>query len=573
MFIKSLVIESKEGLIREMKFHQGLNLIVDETPIGNTATGNNVGKTTILRLIDICLGKEPRSIYTSTEDRRTVNEQIRKFLTEEEVFVTLTLVSDWTDTAKTVSIRRNFLSRSKAILEIDGKKFSNDEEFKEALQYTIMGEVTEKPSFRQLVAHNIRYTNVAVSNTLRWLEGYNSDVVYETLHLYMLGLNYVDVDLRQQLLLQLKAEECFWKKLVKEKSRNALASELGIVKNEVEELEYQKKQIHLNPDFSKDMEELSKLKYKITSLSSLLGSLKLRHSIMLDAKNEILSKKSDIDVEALKLLYSQAHKFIPNLHHTFEDLLEHHNGMLVKKADFIASELPAIENKIETLGKEIKELQYSESTLSNKMLLTTAYVDYEELISELTQKYERLGALKQQVEQIENVEGKIFKLRDKIAEIDSSLFSDEFKEKVQAKLDKLNLYLAKISQYLYDEQYGMVFETQNRNRNEIYKFKIERFDADTINFSSGKKQGEIVCFDMAYILFADKEHIPCLHFGLYDKKELLHSNQLLRTARFVESNQNLQFVASILSDKLPEELKNDRYVVVKLSQQNKLFRF
>ena len=78
---------------------------------------------------------------------------------------------------------------------------------------------------------------------------------------------------------------------------------------------------------------------------------------------------------------------------------------------------------------------------------------------------------------------------------------------------------------------------------------------------------------MAYILFADKEHIPCLHFGLYDKKELLHSNQLLRTARFVESNQNLQFVASILSDKLPEELKNDRYVVVKLSQQNKLFRF
>ena len=47
MFIKSLIIESKEGLIRRLDFHQGLNLIVDETPDSNTETGNNVVKTSI----------------------------------------------------------------------------------------------------------------------------------------------------------------------------------------------------------------------------------------------------------------------------------------------------------------------------------------------------------------------------------------------------------------------------------------------------------------------------------------------------------------------------------------------
>ena len=96
MFIKSLIIESNEGLIRNLSFHPGLNLIVDETPTHRVETGNNVGKTTVLRIIDICLGKTPRSIYVSPEDNKTVNEQVKTFLTEKQVMVTLTLVSDWT---------------------------------------------------------------------------------------------------------------------------------------------------------------------------------------------------------------------------------------------------------------------------------------------------------------------------------------------------------------------------------------------------------------------------------------------------------------------------------------------
>ena len=34
----------------------------------------------------------------------------------------------------------------------------------------------------------------------------------------------------------------------------------------------------------------------------------------------------------------------------------------------------------------------------------------------------------------------------------------------------------------------------------------------------------------------------------------------------------IQFVASILKDKLPQELNKDAYIVVKLSQNDKLFR-
>jgi hypothetical protein len=59
---------------------------------------------------------------------------------------------------------------------------------------------------------------------------------------------------------------------------------------------------------------------------------------------------------------------------------------------------------------------------------------------------------------------------------------------------------------------------------------------------------------------ADEEGIPCLHFLLNDKRELVHDNQLVKIAEFV--------VASILKDKLPDELNNEEYFAIKLLQHD-----
>jgi hypothetical protein len=62
-----------------------------------------------------------------------------------------------------------------------------------------------------------------------------------------------------------------------------------------------------------------------------------------------------------------------------------------------------------------------------------------------------------------------------------------------------------------------------------------------------------------------------MHFLLNDKKELMHDNQLVKIAQLVNKN-SIQFVASILSDKLPKELNKEEYFIVKLSEDDKLFR-
>ena len=93
-------------------------------------------------------------------------------------------------------------------------------------------------------------------------------------------------------------------------------------------------------------------------------------------------------------------------------------------------------------------------------------------------------------------------------------------------------------------------------------------------FSSSKNlviNSEISSFDIAYTLFADEENMPCLHFLLNDKKELMHGNQLVKIADVV-NGAGIQFVASILQDKLPEELNHSEYFIVELSEDSKLFK-
>ena len=75
MFLKSLKIEKDGKEIRDIPFHKGINLIIDETSSSNkTETGNNVGKTTVLRLIDFCLGGDGENIYKDPEFKSKTNK-------------------------------------------------------------------------------------------------------------------------------------------------------------------------------------------------------------------------------------------------------------------------------------------------------------------------------------------------------------------------------------------------------------------------------------------------------------------------------------------------------------------
>jgi uncharacterized protein YydD (DUF2326 family) len=323
------------------------------------------------------------------------------------------------------------------------------------------------------------------------------------------------------------------------------------------------KAIYIDPDIN----SLNEVKYALNSASSEIASLNLRKSIILDAKQDFESQKSDMDTHVLGIIYRQAAALIPNLQRKFEELVAYHNQMLIHKINFITQDLPLLESKIQEKNKELVSLLFHEQILSEKITQSDTFEELESIIRELNDLFKKKGEYENVISQLSEAEANINELNAELKEIDERLFSPDFESIVKSQLKKFNRFFGDISNRLYGEQYAITYSiTTNRQGHKLYTFS-----SFNVNHSSGKKQGEISCFDIAYTLFADKEKIACLHFLLNDKKELVHDNQLIKIAEIVNNN-NIQFVASILKDKLPAELNKEQYFVVKLSQNDKLFR-
>ena len=120
MFLKTLTIHNENSLIREINFHKGINLIIDETSSDKKiSSGNSVGKTTVLRLIDFCLDGTGENIYIDPEFKKT-NQTVEVFLKKNNILITLTLIEDIDDDmSKQIVIQRNFLANSKKIQTIN----------------------------------------------------------------------------------------------------------------------------------------------------------------------------------------------------------------------------------------------------------------------------------------------------------------------------------------------------------------------------------------------------------------------------------------------------------------------
>lgn len=574
MFLKSLTISSGSKIIREINFRKGINLIVDETPITNNKieTGNNVGKTTVLKLIDFCLGADAKGVYIYNEpEYKKEYKLVKDFLKDKEVLITLILKEDLDITNSTeIEIERNFLSRKEIIRRINGNDLT-EAEFELRLTELIFPEHKAlKPTFRQIISHNLRYEDESITHTLRTLNKYSSDVEYETLHLFLLGCEVESGSTKQEILAKIKQEDNFKNRLEKEQTKTAYETALALINIDVQKLNKRKENLNLNENFENDLNKFNELKYQISKVSSELSRLRIRRDIIQEAKQELESNLSNIDTKQLQIIYAQATNQVVGIQKTFEDLVKYHNQMIVEKVKFITQELPNLENNIESTNTTLKNLLFEEKKVSNSIAKSDTFEDLEKIINDLNDKFKKKGEYENIIMQLDEVETELKQLNGKLKNIEEDLFSDNFEQIIKERREKFNKHFASISSELYGEQYVLNYDiTVNKKGQRLYKFST--FDVNNPNIASGKKQGEISCFDIAYVLFADEEKIPCLHFVLNDKKELMHGNQLVNIANLVNKN-NIQFVASMLKDKLPTELNNQDYFVVELSQEDKLFR-
>lgn len=566
MYLSKLTISSPGKVIRDIEFHKGLNLIVDETPENTTGTGNNVGKTTVLRLIDYCLGGDVDGIYRNSEDKHESYALVKDFLIDNNVIVTLILVDDLDTPSKKVVIERNFKTGRSSLIRINGNDVTR-KDFVAELESAIFPEVkTETPSFRQIIAHNIRIDNLRLENTLKTLTmGKNEE--YEALYLFMFGCPNDSAARKTQLAQELDTEKKYKRRMERNRSKNEYKAALSVIESDIEKLVERKDNLNINENLQLDIDSLNALRAQINKVTSRTSLLSLRKELINETVESFDKQNFGEDMVQLEMIYKQASAYVPKMQRTFKELVDFHNTMLENKKAFVAQELPSIQEEIESLSVELERLKEKETVMAEKVLKSDTYEELEGIIVQLSELSRRKGEFESYIFQIESAEKAIKEKFEEMKKIDDGLFTEDFAQRLEAQRDKFNKIFSEVSHEIYDEQYIISYEIDTQKGKQLCKFHI----TDVANFSSGKKQGEISCFDIAYTVFADQESIPCLHFILNDKKELVHGNQLNKFAEAV-NKYNVQFVCSMLYDKLPPVLRKDEYIVVRLSQDSKLFR-
>ena len=569
MYLKSLVISNGEKIIRDIHFKYGLNIIVDDTIIdaNSTSTGNNVGKTTVLKLVYFCFGGKPDSIYKDEDSNGEVLKIVKDYLTDNNILVTLILADDLESSdGKEVIIKRSFGKPKK--LSVNGETCLAGD-FENKVRDALFPNITSgKPTIKQLVGHNIRYKERGLTNTLHFLDAYTSNEEYEALYLYMLGINGVDAEQSLSINDAVKKEQLYLSRLQKESTLSQYRTRLAFDESKIKELTKEKDNLHIDDNYENDVNRVGTLKEAIGQLLSKKLNYKIKKDLIESSLNELDADLQNVDLEEMRSFYEEMSTLNPSIQKTFEEMLEFHNKMVGNKKVFISRDLPLIDSSLYEINNEINALLEEQKELTDRINKSVSAEAFNNLEIELYSYYEDKGKCEEMIQLIEQQQGIVDGLKQKLSELTDSLYTIEKQKEVQDKVNNLNIHFSKVSKALYGEKYlvNVDLKTDNKTGKKYYCFST--FND---NIGTGKKQGEILSFDLAYIEYAKQNSMPALLFLLNDKKELMHDNQLIAAFEYLKTNKT-QLIVSMLRDKLPNQLNKEDNFILKLSPQDKLFR-
>ena len=137
-----------------------------------------------------------------------------------------------------------------------------EKDFNDELEKQIFPNINvKKPTFREIISHNIRYKDDSINKTLKTLNKFTKNVEYETLYLFLLGLERDDADKKQALTTKIAQEVKFKERLEKSKDKTTYELSLKMIEDQINELNIKKDTFNLNDSLEIDLEELNNVKY------------------------------------------------------------------------------------------------------------------------------------------------------------------------------------------------------------------------------------------------------------------------------------------------------------------------
>lgn len=556
MIIKKLVVYSKisEEIIREIKFNPfGLSIIMDysDNPL---TTGSNIGKTTAVKIIDLCFNaKSTSSIY---KDKDTgSNVLVENFIIKNKVSAKL-FIED--EKGNSIVLERDLFPRGKRC--INNIEYSQ-ENYGSELREILFGFASKdkKPTFNQLISKYIRLDATNEENLLKFNGSYTKNFEYYEIYQFLFGISREDNSFitNQERIRKNDSDISVVLRKNDAKEIEELNTKINLLSEKVEQQKNLVSESRLTYKFADDEQYILKILENLKKDEMELSNLKFKSRLYEDQINKENSNLNTISESDLSKLYNIAKDILQEKIAEYKNYLIFHNKMIEKRIETFSNLLKAANEQIDVLLTriELNRIEYEKHKIEFDVFVNN---DLERHFSDYYKNKEILASYIRDREYILNKQRENEQLikTNKSVEVDLS-----------QKQEIVNFYNERFKYYtnaVIGEPLNIVF-TDNHE-----EFPI-RITSAFGKPGTGMKKALITCFDLALIDMQKHFCMKAPSFEIHDKLENISIAEL-RGILTVAKTFKGQYVFPVLKDRVDILNINDSDIVLKLSTTDKFFR-
>ncbi len=543
---------TNDEVIRDITFNEkGLSLIVDEAK--TKGSRSNIGKTTAVKIIDLCLGAN--SVSSIYKDKDTGEDPIIKtFLKENKVVAKLICL---------INEEEHIFIRA---LYPNGKNYIDDvkktmPEYKSSLNKLCFDNSSDVPTIRELMKKFIRLDFSNEDALLKFLGNFQKNYKYQAIYDFLFGIGTSKSKnitiLEQNEIIEKDIEAIFRKNSIS--SLEEFSTKIELEESEVKKFKQEYSEVSVIDDYNKKYEEIKSIDSQMHQLENNLSNLNLQKDLMVEKIKKEKEKIFSVDINLLKKLYDETNLIIDSPIKDFEEFTNFHNGMVKKRIEMLDAVYSNLLSTIKTLTSELEQIH--EKYESNYVNFNVELKEkFEEKYSEYTKNKMNLENSKQDYEYI------IKKQKEIAFNLSNKTLQDSDEDNLKDITDTLNKYFRKLTENILRKPYAIVIKRDIKED----EFPIEIIGAEG-KLGTGIKKAMITCFDFAHVnlIIEKKYHMP--HFLIHDKMENIPLEEL---EGIIAESRNFegQYILPILSDRIDRFDIKDEEIILKLSTEVKFFK-
>lgn len=548
-----LMVKANRSGFREVVFTSGVNLILADRSrsAGDKDTTNALGKSTLIDIIDFCLGSN------TAPGKRLRVDPLRGWtfslvMTLAGNAVTVTRA---TDIPGAVSIEGD--STGWVIQPVpnkDGIPTLDLKGWRTVLAWALFGlreaaiEKGYRPSARSLLSYFIRNDAAAYTTPFKHFDNQKTwDVQIH--NAFLLGLEWEKANIWQQLKDQKNALDAL-KQAIKTGAVDGELSSLGELEAERLRLSGQLEREHVALSTFRVLPQYREIEIQANALTLEIHRLvnaNIFDKRRLDRYDAAVAHESSPTDVRLEMLYEEAGVVLPSLVvRTLADARAFNEKIVVNRREFIGAEVAELRTGIEKRNTQIADLTEQRSSYLNVLAgqgaleelthLQTLHATTQRTVDELAN---RIRQLRQMASRIDTIKVETVELK-RAAEMD-------YEERRALWSQALSLF-SEFSEHLYKAPGRLVIDIDDTG----YKFDVEIAGSP----SEGIGKMKIFCYDLMLMSFARQRNLGIdflIHdstiFDGVDPRQRAHALEL---AAAMASKYGFQYICALNSDMVPK---------------------